>query len=292
MCAGGNFDENLVYVNDIEVYRPFLVRAGQQEGLSFPNPDMIERIQFSPGGFEARYGDKMSSVLDITYKRPKTVRRQCHGQPARWGGPFGEHHAEQAVAASHRIPLPHQHARAERARHQRPIPSEIHGPAELLDLRPHGQVELGFLGLYSSNKIRSGSREPGNGIRQLQPSLRFTAFFEGQEVTRFETLFGALNLNVQANKNTRLKFTASAFNTVESERFDVLSEYYLDELERDPASSQYGEVKQNLGIGRSLEHARNDLDATVITFAHKGLHAIAAKLPAMGRGCAQRGDQR
>jgi len=267
---GGNFDENLVYVNDIEVYRPFLVRAGQQEGLSFPNPDMIESLQFSPGGFEARFGDKMSSVLDIHYKRPKAFAGSA--MASLLGGAV---HIENAMLKNRLRQIT-----GFRYRTNTLILNGLDTKGEYrpkyTDLQSYwtydltDKVEIGFLGMYSSNKygVVPENRETEYG--SFNQALRFTAFFEGQEVTRFETLFGALNVNVQANRSTRLKFTASAFNTVESERFDVLSEYYLDELERDPASSRYGEVKQNLGIGRSLEHARNDLDATVLTFAHKG----------------------
>lgn len=267
---GGNFDENLVYVNDIEVYRPFLARAGQQEGLSFPNPDMIERIQFSPGGFEARYGDKMSSVLDIQYKRPKTFAGSA--MASLLGGAI---HLENTMLNKRLRQVSGFRYRTntlilnglDTKGQYRPKYTDLqtYWTYDLTD-----KIELGFLGLYSSNRYGVVPEDRETEYGSFNQALRFTAFFEGQEVTRFETLFGALSANVQASKNTRLKFTASAFNTVESERFDVLSEYFLDELERDPASSQYGEVKQNLGIGRSLKHARNDLDATVITFAHKG----------------------
>lgn len=267
---GGNFDENLVYVNDIEVYRPFLARAGQQEGLSFPNPDMIERLQFSPGGFEARYGDKMSSVLDIQYKRPKAFAGSA--MASLLGGAV---HVENAMLNKRLRQITGFRYRSntlvldglDTKGQYRPVYTDLQSywTYDLTD-----KMELGFLGLYSTNRygVVPESRETEYG--SFNQALRFTSFFEGQEVTRFETLFGALNLNVQASKDLRLKFTASAFSTIESERFDVLSEYFLDELERDPGSSQYGEVVQNLGIGRSLEHARNDLEATVLTFAHKG----------------------
>ncbi|HRH70242.1 MAG TPA: carboxypeptidase regulatory-like domain-containing protein [Flavobacteriales bacterium] len=266
---GGNFDENLVYVNDIEVYRPFLARSGQQEGLSFPNPDMIDRLQFSPGGFEARYGDKMSSVLDIQYKRPKTfagsAMASLMGGAVHLENTMLNKRLRQVTGFRYRTNTLILNGLDTKGQYRpRYADLQTYWTYDLTD-----RVELGFLGLYSSNKygVVPENRETEYG--SFNQALRFTAFFEGQEVTQFETLFGALNVNVQASRNLRLKFTGSAFNTVESERFDVLSEYFLDELERDPASSQYGEVKQNLGIGRSLEHARNDLDATVITLAHK-----------------------
>jgi hypothetical protein len=269
---GGNFDENLVYVNDIEVYRPFLVRAGQQEGLSFPNPDMIERLEFSPGGFEARFGDKMSSVLDIHYKRPKAFAGS--GMMSLMGGAV---HVEDAMLKRR---LRHITGFRHRVNQMllsgldtqgayRPVYTDLQ-TYWTYDLTP--TMELGFLGLYSSNRYGLIPQNRETEFGTFNQALRFTVYFEGQEVTRFQTYFGALNLNVQASKNTLLKYVVSAFSTFESERMDILGEYYLDELERDLGSDQFGEVVRNLGVGASLDHARNDLEATVYTAAHKGFH--------------------
>ncbi len=269
---GGNFDENLVYVNDIEVYRPFLVRAGQQEGLSFPNPDMIERLEFSAGGFEARYGDKMSSVLDIQYKRPRQF-----GGSAMIGLLGGAVHVEDAMMKKR---LRHITGFRHRVNQLLLSGSDTQGEYRPVytDLQSYwtyditDNIELGFLGLYSSNRYGLVPQNRETEFGTFNQALRFTVYFEGQEVTQFQTYFGAFNLNVQATRNTLLKFTLSSFKTFETERFDVLAEYYLDELERDLGSDQFGEVVRNLGVGGSLDHARNDLDATVYSFAHKGFH--------------------
>ncbi|MDQ3099939.1 MAG: TonB-dependent receptor, partial [Bacteroidota bacterium] len=269
---GGNFDENLVYVNDIEVYRPFLVRAGQQEGLSFPNPDMIERLEFSAGGFEARYGDKMSSVLDIQYKRPKAFAGSA--MLSMLGGAV---HVEDAMLKKrlrHITGFRHRvnqllFAGADVQGEYRPVYTDLQ-TYWTYDLKDN--IELGFLGLYSSNRYGLVPQNRETEFGTFNQALRFTVYFEGQEVTQFQTYFGALNLNVQASRNTLLKFTLSSFKTFESERFDILAEYYLDELERDLGSDQFGEVVRNLGVGGSLDHARNDLEATVYTAAHKGFH--------------------
>jgi hypothetical protein len=267
---GGNFDENLVYVNDIEVYRPFLARAGQQEGLSFPNPDMVERIQFSAGGFEARFGDKMSSVLDIQYKRPKKFAGSA--MAGLMGGSLSvestmmKHRLRQITGFRYRdngLVLSGLDTQGE----YRPVYTDLQ-TYWTYDLSP--TVELGFLGLYSRNRYGFIPQSRETEFGSFNQALRFEVFFEGQEVTRFETLFGALNLNVQASKDLLLKFTTSAFSTSESERFDVLAEYRLGELERDLGSDQFGEVVRDLGVGTFLRHARNDLDATVYTAAHKG----------------------
>jgi len=267
---GGNFEENLVYVNDIEVYRPFLVRAGQQEGLSFPNPDLIDRLQFSAGGFEARYGDKMSSVLDIHYKRPRAFAGSA--MASLLGGAF---HIENTMAKMRLRQIT-----GFRYRTNQVVLSGLDTQGEYrpvyTDLQSYwtydisDKVELGFLGLYSSNRyyVVPQSRETEFG--PFNQALRFTVYFDGQEQTEFETYFGALNLNVQASRNTLLKFTGSAYRTFESEGFDIQGQYFLDELERDPGSDQFGEVVRNLGVGTFLDHARNTLDATVFSLAHRG----------------------
>lgn len=267
---GGNFDENLVYVNDIEVYRPFLVRAGQQEGLSFPNPDMIERITFSAGGFEARYGDKMSSVLDIKYRRPREFAGSA--MASLLGGAL---HVEDAM-----FNMRLRHVTGIRYRTNqlllgggdvkgdyRPVytDAQTYWTYDLTD-----KVELGFLGLYSRNQYNVVPDDRQTEFGPFNQALRFTVFFDGQERTQFETLFGALNLNVQARKDLLLKFIASAYSTAESERFTIQGQYRLGELERDLGSEQFGEVVRDLGIGTYLDHARNQLDASVYTVAHKG----------------------
>jgi hypothetical protein len=267
---GGNFDENLVYVNDIEVYRPFLVRAGQQEGLSFPNPDMIDRIQFSAGGFEARYGDKMSSVLDIRYRRPREFAGTAMASIL--GGSL---HIENAMLGlrlrqttgvryrTNRFLLSGLDTKGE----YRPVYTDVqtYWTYDLTD-----RLELGFLGLYSRNQYNVVPDDRETEFGPFNQALRFTVYFDGQERTQFETWFGALNLNYQVNKDLLLKFTGSTYRTFESERFTIQGQYRLGELERDLGSDQFGEVVRDLGIGTYLDHARNDLDATVHTLAHKG----------------------
>ncbi len=267
---GGNFDENLVYVNDIEVYRPFLARSGQQEGLSFPNPDMIERIRFSPGGFEARYGDKMSSVLDITYKRP---REFAGSASASFMG--GSVHVEN--------PMMGRRLRQVTGFRYRTLTALLKGLDTQGDYTPvytdlqtywtydlSEKVELGFLGVYSRNKYDVIPRDRETELGNFNQALRFTVYFEGQEKTAYETYFGALNVNVRPNKDLLLKFTGSAFRTYETERFDLLGQYRLSELDRDLGSDNFGQPIKILGIGTYLDHARNQLQATVISGTHKG----------------------
>ncbi len=267
---GGNFDENLVYVNDIEVYRPFLVRAGQQEGLSFPNPDMIDKIHFSAGGFEARYGDKLSSVLDITYKRPREF--SASASASLMGGSF-------SIAT----PMMKRRLRQVTGFRYRTLNAVLKGLDTQGDYTPvytdlqsywtydiSEKVELGFLGVYSRNKYDVIPKNRETELGNFNQALRFTVYFEGQEKTAYETFFGALNVNVKSTPDLLLKFTGSAFRTYETERYDILGQYRLSELDRDLGSDNFGEPIKILGVGTYLDHARNSLEATVLAANHKG----------------------
>ncbi|MEM7162746.1 MAG: carboxypeptidase-like regulatory domain-containing protein [Bacteroidota bacterium] len=267
---GGSFDENLVYVNDIQVYRPFLARSGQQEGLSFPNPNMVSSILFSAGGFEAKYGDKMSSVLDIKYAKPQEFEASVQGSLLGYSGHFGTRSKNRRLSTIQGF----------RYKTNRYILGSLdtggdYEPA-FTDFQSYityalsDQLELGFLGNYAVNNYRFVPEDRQTDFGSINEALRFTVFFEGQEITRFETLFGALNLNYQSNPNTLLKFIASAFNTEENENFDIIGLYRLDELERDLGSDEFGDVVRNIGVGGYLSHSRNRLDANVFNFEHKG----------------------
>lgn len=267
---GGNFDENLVYVNGIEVYRPFLVRSGQQEGLSFPNPDMIERIHFSAGGWEPRYGDKLSSVLDITYRRPRefdaTVSASLLGGSVTIGSPMAGQRLRQITGFRYRT----------LSTILKGLDTQGDYIPRYTDLQSYwtydlsDKVELGFLGLYSRNRYDVIPSDRETELGNFNQALRYTVYFEGQERTAYETVSGALSLNVRPNRNTVLRFTGSLFNTYETERMDILGEYRLGELDRNLASEQFGEVVRDLGIGAYLDHARNALEATVASGTHTG----------------------
>ena len=271
---GGSFDENLIYVNDIEIYRPFLVRAGQQEGLSFPNSDMVESILFSAGGFEARYGDKLSSVLDIQYKRPKEFAGSARGSLL--GGAI---HIE---GASKKGRLRHIHGLRYKTNQYILNSLETQGEyrPNFMDFQTFltynltDQWEMVFLGHYARNRYNFNPQTRQTEFGTVNQALQLTVFFEGQEVDAFETYTGALGLNHRSTDDrTLLKFTGSIFRTFETETFDILGQYWLDELERDLGSESFGEVAFNRGVGSFLNHARNTLDATVANFQHKGFHS-------------------
>ncbi|MBL7923019.1 MAG: TonB-dependent receptor [Bacteroidia bacterium] len=271
---GGSFDENLVYVNDIEIYRPFLVRAGQQEGLSFINPDLVSEISFSAGGFSAMYGDKMSSVLDIKYRIPKKFGGSAYAsllgaglhlegssknEKFTWLGGL-RHRSNQFLLK-----------KLDTQGEYRPKFTDVQ---TLLNYKLGAKTEISFLGHYSMNQFRviPSSRETEFG--SINEALRFTVYFDGQEIDDFRTSTGALSLTHHINDSLKLKFITSAFYSREKEFFDVLGQYFLDELERDLGSDEFGDVAFNRGVGAFLDHARNELEAFVSTAAHVGSYRV------------------
>ncbi len=274
---GGSYAENLVYVNDIEVYRPFLARAGEQEGLSFPNPDMVGSIYFSAGGFSARYGDKMSSVLDIQYKKPQRFGGSVSASLL--GGALSLESASKNQKLSQVSGIRYQ-------TNQYILGSlDAKGDYQpnFTDIQTYWTYniskkwEVAFLGNFSSNNYKFIPSTRQTEFGSINEALQFTVFFEGQEVTSFETFFGALSTEYQPDQYTRLKFTASAFRTFENETFDILGEYFLDELERDLGQDGFGDVVRNRGVGGFLDHGRNRLEATVLSVQHKGYKTINNK---------------
>ena len=269
---GGNFDENLVYVNDIEIYRPFLVRAGQQEGLSFINPDMVQSIEFSAGGYEARYGDKMSSVLDITYKKPTefstSVMLSLLGGSLAVGGITKDNKFSFLTGARYRtnqILVGSLDTEAD----YRPRYTDIQAYLNY-EIKPRWNLSL--LTTYSRNLFQTIPETRQTEFGTISEALRLTVFFDGQEITQYETFLGALSLDHQVDDQTRLRFIASGFLTDEQEYFDILGQYRLSELDNDLGSEDFGEEKFERGVGGFLDHARNLLQAQVFTFTHKGEH--------------------
>lgn len=269
---GGNFDENLVYVNDIEVYRPFLARSGEQEGLSFVNTDLVQNVNFSTGGFEARYGDKLSSVLDITYKKPTEFEGSASG--SLMGGSV--HLAGMSNNKSFTYLL------GVRTKINSYVLNSLDTKGDYkprftdiqtfltYDVSP--KFELNFLGTYSNNKYQFIPQDRETKFGTMQEALRFMVYFDGQEIDEFNTMLSALSGIYHDNsKGLQLKFIGSLYQTSESETFDILGQYWLDELETNFGSDDLGDVAYNRGVGSFLRHARNDLHAYVYSFSHKGL---------------------
>ncbi|MFB0998446.1 MAG: TonB-dependent receptor, partial [Flavobacteriales bacterium] len=267
---GGNFEENLIYVNDIEIYRPFLASSGQAEGLSFINSNMVENIQFSAGGFQAKYGDKLSSVLDVRYKKPTEFAGSFSASL------LGVNMHLEGISKNQLW----SHITAARFQSNRYLLGALDTKGEYQPLFGDLQTyitytssenwEHSFLGNYALNRYQVEPQNRETSFGSINQALRFTVFFDGKEITQFQTLTGAFTSKFTPNDSTELKFTASAYNTYQEEKYDVEGQYFLDELERDPGKDNFGDVAFNLGVGGFLRHARNSLDATVTTLSHKG----------------------
>lgn len=267
---GGNFEENLIYVNDIEIYRPFLARAGQQEGLSFINSSMVESIHFSAGGFAAQYGDKLSSVLDVTYRKP-----------FKFGGTataslLGANLHLQGISENQLWT----HSTGVRYRTNRYLLGALDTKGDyqptFADLQTYitytasEKWEHSFLGNIALNQYKVVPENRETSFGSINQALKFTVYFGGQEITEYQTFTGAYSGIYTPNDSTKLKFIASTFRTLQEEDFDVEGQYFLDELERDPGSDNFGNVAFNIGVGGFLRHARNELDATVYSLQHRG----------------------
>ena len=267
---GGNFDENLVYVNDIEIYRPFLIRSGQQEGLSFINSDLVSSIKFSSGGFDARYGDKMSSVLDIRYIKPTEFNVSTTLSLL-----GGSAHIE-GISKNRKFT----HISGFRYKTSEYILNTLETKGDyqpfFWDFQTYwaykfsDNFEISFLGNYAQNKYNFIPKSRVTSFGTLNDVLNLKIYYEGQEVDKFETCLGAVSFIFQPGKKLSLKLISSAFSTIEEETFDILGQYFLNELDNAIGSENYGDSIMNLGIGSFLNHARNYLNAYVFSTTHKG----------------------
>ena len=266
---GGNYDENLVYVNGFLVYRPFLTRSGQQEGMSFIHSALVQSVRFSAGGFDAQYGDKLSSVLDISYKDPKYFKSSL--MLSLLGV---EAHAEQKV--NDRF----SYIAGARYRSNGYFLNSLPTKGAYNPVFTDGQIatntklskklSLNTLLHYSSNNYRFSPQTSETDFGTANEAYSFRIYFDGQEQTKFQTMMGGVSLNWQPSDRTKLDLYATAFQTTEREYFDIQGQYYINELETDPSKEEFGDSIAVLGIGTFLNHARNRLDATIINIYHNG----------------------
>lgn len=267
---GGNYDENLVYVNDVEIYRPFLVRSGQQEGLSFVNPDLVGSLNFSAGGFEAKYGDKMSSVLDVKYKRPRKFAATASGSLL--GGALHVEGSSKDYRFSYLGGVRYwsnQYVLGALDTDGQYRPQFIDAQG-LLNFDINDKWSVSFLGNYTQNKYQFVPENRETDFGTISDALRFTVYFDGQEVNTFETMLGALTTEFRPTPKLKTKLILSGFRSNETETFDVQGQYFLGQLENNFGSDDLGEVAFNRGIGTFLDHARNYLTANVISLRHIG----------------------
>ena len=248
---GGAFEENCVYLNGIEVYRPMLIRSGQQEGLSIINSDMVESIGFSSGGFEARYGDRMSSVLDIIYKRPEKFEATAAASMLGANGYIGWGNKHVSLMTSIRYKTT-RHLLGTTDTNGEYKPNFLDYQA-VLSWRPNQRWSLDMMGNISDNHYNFKPQDRETKFGTLYDAKSFKVYFDGQEKDNFKTLFGAATLTRHFNPQTFLALQASSFATQEQETYDIQGEYWLNE-----ATTQ-----EQLGVGTYMEHARNRLKANV-----------------------------
>ncbi|WP_272149849.1 TonB-dependent receptor [Tenacibaculum aiptasiae] len=260
---GGNFDENLVYVNGIEVYRPFLIRSGQQEGLSFINPHLVQNINFSAGGFQAKYGDRLSSVLDITYRKPKDFAAKL--DLSLLGGSFSiedtflNNKLSAIVGVRYRDNSLFVNSKQVEVNF-RPRFTDVQ---TFLSYKATDKLTLNLLSNFSLNDYNYKPLTRKTRFGTLANPLELIVFYQGQEIDQFKTLFGAFSAEYQANENLKITGTVSSFNTQEEEHFDIAASYNLGEVDSNIGSESFGEVQFSQGIGSQINHARNDLDALI-----------------------------
>ena len=255
---GGSFDENAVYINNVEVYRPLLIRSGQQEGLSIINSDMVDRIGFSTGGFEARYGDKMSSALDITYRRP--TRPEASLTASLLGGSAYFGMGNKKFSWSHGL----------RYKTTRYLLGSLETTGEYrpnfldyqtyLSWQPNRRWTIDFIGNISENHYNFRPKDRETSFGTMQDVKSFKVYFDGQEKDVFRTLFGTFSIARHLSDSTTVKLLASAFHTKEQETYDIQGQYWLDDTQ----------ASENLGVGTYMEHARNYLKADVMSLKLMG----------------------
>lgn len=248
---GGSFDENSVYINNVEIFRPFLVRSGQQEGISVINPDMVEKIGFSTGGYEARYGDKMSSALNIVYRRPK--RFEASATASMLGASAFVGMSNKKFSWSNGL----------RYKTTKYLLGSMDTKGEYqptfidyqtyLTYSPNKRWDINFLGNISDNHYNFTPEDRETNFGTMENVKAFKVYFDGQEKDVFRTFFGSLGITRKFNENTSLSLIASAFNTREQEKYDIQGQYWLTQTE----------TSENLGVGTYFQHTRNYLKAHV-----------------------------
>ncbi|WP_455513194.1 TonB-dependent receptor [Leyella stercorea] len=248
---GGSFDENSVYINNVEIFRPFLVRSGQQEGISVINPDMVEKIGFSTGGYEARYGDKMSSALNIEYRRPK--RFEASATASMLGASAFVGMSNKKFSWSNGL----------RYKTTKYLLGSMDTKGEYqptfidyqtyLTYSPNKRWDINFLGNISDNHYNFTPEDRETNFGTMENVKAFKVYFDGQEKDVFRTFFGSLGITRKFNENTSLSLIASAFNTREQEKYDIQGQYWLTQTE----------TSENLGVGTYFQHTRNYLKAHV-----------------------------
>ncbi len=268
---GGNFDENLVYVNDFEVYRPFLIRSGQQEGLSFVNGNLVGNVKFTSGGFQAKYGDKMSSVLDVTYKRPQYFGGSIYASLLGFGG-----HLEGCdkskrftflIGVRQRLS---QYVLKSLETKGEYSPNFLDAQLFVTYTSKNEKFGIELISNYSRNQFvfKPVNRETSFGL--LTDVKKLTVYFDGQESDKYQTLMNGLSLIYAPKDNLKFKLLGSYYLNREKEAYDILGEYFLSQVESDLGKDNFGEILYSLGVGGLHDWARNTLNTDVYYAGTRG----------------------
>jgi hypothetical protein len=267
---GGNYDENLVYVNGIEVYRPTLIRAGQQEGLSFLNPDLIQNVTFKAGGFEANYGDKLSSVLDINYKIPTQTEARVEAsllggsisygtKKNNWSAIAGVRYRDNQLLVNQK----------ETGAQYQPAFADVQ---TFVTYQKKEAWKFQFLGSISRNDYSYAPQNRQTNFGTLSEPRALLVYYDGQEQDVYQTYLGALKTTFQPNRKTQYTLTASLYHTKEQEYFDILAQYLLGMPNVEIGSEDLGDVSFAEGFGSQHTHGRNDFDALISSLDISGKH--------------------
>ena len=267
---GGNYDENLVYINDIEIYRPFLVRSGQQEGLSFINSSMVQNLEFSPGGFQSRYGDKLSSVLDISYKNPSAFGVYLEGSLLGASATVETISKDRSFSSVTGFRYRDNSLLIGSQQTDANFSPRFADAQTFLTYRFSKRFHLNFLGNLSLNEYRNEPLTRQTNFGTITDPLALVVFFEGQENNSYATELGALKADFFVNDQLTLNLISSLYHTTEEEYSDVIAQYELGSINTDLGSENLGEVTSARGAGTQFNRARNDLDALIFNLEHRG----------------------
>ena len=269
---GGNFDENLVYVNGIEIYRPFLIRSGQQEGLSFINPSMVQNINFSAGGFQAKYGDKLSSVLDITYRKPTEITTTLDVSLLGGSITFEAPLIDEKLTAISSLRYRDNSLFVNSKQIETNFRPRFIDFQTFLSYKASDYLQFNFLGNFSLNDYNYKPISRRTRFGTVSAPLELTVFYSGKEQDNYLTLFGAFSTEYIVNNYLSFTGTLSRYNTQEEEHYDISAAYSIGEVDANIGSENFGNVDFSQGIGSQLNHARNDLDALITNMQLKGTY--------------------
>ncbi len=272
MVRGGSYDENSVYINGIELYRPQLISSGQQEGLSIINPDLVGSVGFSTGGFNAEYGDRMSSVLDIKYREPEAFEGAL--ALSLQGGSLSLGQSSKKFSQLHGFRYKRNSSLLGSLETKGEYDPQYFDYQTNLIYRITDKWKLSFLGNISINNYRFTPQSRSTSFGTSTDAKQFKVYFDGQEKDKFETYFGALSLNYKPSKSTDFTLLSSGYLTNELVGYDIHGEYWLDEAGTSGSASGGSAIGGELGVGKYHEHARNRLKISVFSFALKGNTAL------------------